>query len=285
MNSKLITALVTPFNNKNELDEEELRKLVNDVISQGSEGIVIGGTTGEGTSLKENELIRIIEIVNEVNCDIEIIVNVGTNSTDKTIELINKIKNYKHEALMMIVPYYNKPNQEGIYKHFKYIANTFKDEKFILYNVPSRTIVKLEVDTLLKLIKECENIIGLKHASNDLELVKIVKEKYPNFLIYSGDDKYTLDILKRGGNGVISVLSHVFGKDLKELIEDHDKGIENEMLNKYIKELSDILFCDTNPIPIKYVLYKKGYKSMNLRLPMTCLSKDKHQNINIILNL
>ena len=116
MKSKLITALVTPFDKDNNIDENELRMLIQDVINQGSEGIVVGGTTGEGSSLKENELIRILEIVNEFNNDIEIIVNVGKNSTCKTIDLINKIKNYKHTALMVIVPYYNKPNQLGIYK-------------------------------------------------------------------------------------------------------------------------------------------------------------------------
>lgn len=284
MNSKLITALVTPFDNDNNIDEEELKRLVNDVVSQGSEGIVVGGTTGEGTSLKVSELIRIIEIANEVNSETEVIVNVGTNSTSKTIELINSIKDYKHDALMVIVPYYNKPTQKGIYEHFKCVANMFKEENFILYNVPGRTIVKLDTDTLLKLIEECPNIIGLKHASNDFELIKKVKEKYPTFLIYSGDDKYTLDMLKLGANGVISVLSHIFGKDIKELIDDYYNGIENEEVDKYIKELSDILFCETNPIPIKYALSKKGYNSMYLRLPLVELSKEKHQDIDIILN-
>ena len=110
-----------------------------------------------------------------------------------------------------------------------------------------------------------------------------MKSKYKDFLIYSGDDKYTLDMLKVGANGVISVLSHVFGKDIKEMIEDYDNGIENEEIDKYIKQLSDIVFCDTNPIPIKYILSKKGYKSMNLRLPMTKL--ENHSDIDIILNL
>lgn len=284
MKSKLITALVTPFNKHYQIDEEELKLLIKDVESQGSEGIVIGGTTGEGSSLTVNELKRIVKIASEVT-DMEIIINVGQNTTNKTIELINEIKKYKHDALMMIVPYYNKPNQKGIFEHFKKVADTFKDEKFILYNVPSRTVVKLEVETLLNLIKECDNIIGLKHASNDFELVKKVKEKYPLFLIYSGDDKYTLDFLKLKGDGVISVISHAFGKDIKELIEDFNLGIENETLDKYIKELSDLLFCDTNPIPIKYVLSKKGYKSMYLRLPLIELEKDKHRNIDIILNL
>ena len=284
MNSKLITALVTPFNENMELDVSELKILINEIENQGSEGIVVGGTTGEGTSLSAKELVEILEIVNSVT-KMEVIINVGTNSTDKTIELINYIKGYKHDALMVIVPYYNKPTQRGIYEHFKKIADTFKEEKFILYNVPGRTVVKLETETLLNLINDCENIIGLKHASNDFELITKVKEKYPQFLIYSGDDKYTLDMLKKGANGVISVLSHVFGKDMKELIDDFYNGIENEELDKYIKQLSDILFCDTNPIPIKYVLSKKGYSSMNLRLPMTILDSDKRENIDIILNL
>ena len=284
MKSKLITALVTPFNENNEVDEEELKQLIKDVESQGSEGVVVGGTTGESTSLEIDELIKIIKITNDVS-NMEIIVNIGTNSTDKTIKQISSIKDCRHDALMIIVPYYNKPTQKGIYEHFKKISNTFKEEKFILYNVPSRTIVKLETETLLKLINECKNIIGLKHASDDFELVKIVKDKYPNFLIYNGDDKYTLDMLKCGADGVISVLSHVFGKDIKELLDDYFKHIENEPLDKYIKELSNILFCDTNPIPIKYILSKKGYKSMNLRLPLVELDKKYHQNINIILNL
>lgn len=283
MNSKLITALVTPFNEQNKIDEEELKLLIKDIEKQGSDGVVVGGTTGEGTSLTLEELINIIEIVNKTS-NMEVIINVGTNCTSKTIELINNIKQYKHNTLMLIVPYYNKPTQTGIYEHFKLIANAFKEEQFILYNVPGRTIVKLETDTLLKLIEECPNIIGLKHASNDFELVKKVKEKHPSFLIYSGDDKYTLDMLKLGANGVISVLSHIFGKDIKELIEDYYNGIENEEVDKYIKELSDILFCETNPIPIKYALSKKGYNSMYLRLPLVELNKDKHQNIDIIIN-
>ena len=273
MKSKLITALVTPFNKSKEIDEKELRKLIKNVEMQGSEGIVLGGTTGEGTSLTVSELKRIIEIANEVT-NMEIIINLVTNCTYKTIDLINSIKDLRHDALMMIVPYYNKPTQKGIYDHFKTIADTFKDEKFILYNVPSRTVVKLETNTLLSLIGECPNIIGLKHSSSDFEIVKEVKEK-----------QYTLDMLKVGADGVISVISHVFGKDMKELIEDYNKGIENIVLDKYIKELSDILFCETNPIPIKYVLSKKGYDSMCLRLPLVELSKDKQKNIDIILNL
>ncbi len=283
MKSKLITALVTPFDSEGNLDEEELKKLVKDVVKQGSDGVVLGGTTGEGTSLSDEELIRIIEIVNELNLDIEIIINAGTNCTFKTINKINKIKKYKHDALMIIVPYYNKPNKQGIYEHFKKIANTFKEEKFILYNVPSRTVVKLEVDTLLKLIEECPNIIGLKHASDDFKLIEIVKEKKKDFLIYSGDDKYTLNMLKLGGNGVVSVLSHVFGKDIKELIEDYNAGIENEVIDKYLKDLSKIIFSETNPLGIKYMLKKKGYQSMYLRLPLKELTN--HQDINIILNL
>jgi 4-hydroxy-tetrahydrodipicolinate synthase len=275
---------VTPFNNNDEIDEEELKKLIEDVKFQGSTGIVIGGTTGEGINLEENELIKIINIASLYK-DLEVIVNVGSNSTHKTINLINKLKNYKHDAFMIIVPYYNKPNQEGIYEHFKKIADTFKDEKFILYNVPSRTVVKLETDTLLKLINQCSNIIGLKHASNDYELVKYVKTKHPYFIILSGDDKNILDILKLNGDGVISVLSHIYGKDIKELMDDYSKGIENDLLSDYIKYLSNIIFSETNPISIKYLLSKKGYKSMNLRLPLTKLNKDKQKTINSIIDL
>lgn len=283
MKNKLITALVTPFDKNNMIDKKEMKKLIKDVVAQGSDGIVLGGTTGEGSSLTEEELIELIEISNECS-ECEKIINVGLNNTDKTINLINKIKNHKHDALMVIVPYYNKPNKQGIYEHFKKIADTFKEEKFILYNVPSRTIVKLESETLLRLIDECSNIIGLKHASNDYDLVDKVKEKYPDFIIYSGDDKNTLEILKHGGNGVISVMSHIFGSDLKELLDDYSNNIENTILDKYIKEISEILFCDTNPIPIKYALSKRGYKSMNLRLPLTDLELSKHQNIDIILS-
>ena len=275
MKSKLITALVTPFDKNKKIDTAQLKILVKDIEKQGSEGVVVGGTTGEGSNLNTEELVKIVKAVNDIS-SMEVVINVGTNSTDKTIELINKIKEYKHDALMIIVPYYNKPTQRGIYEHFKTIADTFKEEKFILYNVPSRTVISLQKETLLDLIKECNNIIGLKHASDDFELVKCVKEKHPNFLIYSGDDKLTLDMLKLGADGVISVLSHMFGKDLKELIDDYNKGIENEVIDKYIKELSNIFFCETNPIPVKYALSKKGYTSMNLRLPLVELSKYRY---------
>ena len=284
MNSKLITALVTPFNKNGAIDEDEFVKLIKDVENQGSDGIVVGGTTGEGSSLSNDELIRLISLANETS-DMELIINVGLNSTHKTIELIHQIKEYKHDALMVIVPYYNKPNQKGIFEHFKEIANTFKNEKFIIYNVPSRTVVKIEENTLSDLINECPNIIGLKHASMDLDLVKQIRKKWPNFVVYSGDDKLLLDMMKCGARGVISVISHVYGKEIKELIEDYEKGIENEILNQYIKDISDTIFCDTNPISIKYALSKKGYESMNLRLPLVELD-DKYKNdINIILNL
>ena len=133
MKSKLITAVVTPFDKNKELDLAQFKLLIKDIENQGSEGVVVGGTTGEGTNLSEEELIKIIKAVNDIS-KMEIIINVGTNSTNKTIDLINKVKNYKHDALMMIVPYYNKPTKKGIYEHFKTIADTFKDEKFILYN-------------------------------------------------------------------------------------------------------------------------------------------------------
>jgi len=283
MKYKLITSLVTPFNENNEIDEQELIRIIKDIESQGNDGFVLGDITGEGSSLTEGELIKIIEVANKY-CKGEIIVSVGLDNTLETIKLIDKIRKYKHDALMVIVPYYSQPNKRGIYEHFRTIANTFKEEKFIVNNIPSRTIVKLEEETLNKLIEECPNIVGLKQSCKDYKMVKSIKEKFNKFLIYSGDDKCILDMLKVGANGAISVISHVFCKDLKELIEDYKNNIENDTLDRYIKELSDIIFCDTDPIPIKYILSKKGYKSMNLRLPMTYLDKDKHNEINIILN-
>lgn len=284
MKYQLITALVTPFDDNNKVDLIEYKKIIEDVIDSGSDGIVVGGSTGENCSLTDEEYIDLIKVSNLYKNKCMIILNVGNNSTFKTIEFINKIKDYNHDYLMIVVPYYNKPNDEGIYWHFKTIANYFKSEKFILYNVPSRTIVNLNYDTLMKLIDDCPNIVGLKQASEDYELIKKIKKKYPSFLIYSGDDNHILEVLKSNGDGVISVLSHLFGKDIKELMNDYSNNIENINLDDYLKQICSIIFNDTNPISIKYAMSKKGYKSMNLRLPLTKLKKEKRENIDIILD-
>ena len=270
---KMLTAMITPFNNDLEVDYKEISKLVNYLIDHKTDGIVVLGTTGENPTLTEVEKIKIVkQVIKTNNKRVPIIVNVGTNNTKETILFAKKIIKLDIDGLMVVTPYYNKPTQEGLYAHYKEI-NDNVDKPIMIYNVPSRTGVNITSDTIIKLSK-LENIKMLKYAYDSKEEVKKIVDN-TNIEVYSGDDGNVLNFMEVGGLGVVSVLSHVIGKEFYNIIESNDR----DSLNQY-DALIKLLFKESNPMPVKYMMSKLGFNSMNLRLPLVEISDNLKQEID-----
>lgn len=266
----VITAMVTPFDEYNQLNISSLRKLIIHLLKHGSTSLVITGTTGEAPTLTAIERLRIWETaVDFAGGTVPIITGVGTNNTKTTIHNIKLAEEIGVDGVLVVTPYYNKPNQVGLITHFKEIANS-TDLPILLYNIPARTGVSLTLETILELA-EVKNIVGIKDASGDLSLLKALKEQAPSqFALYSGDDSNYLDTLKIGGAGVISVASHVAGLQMNQIYNLYQAGKveEAEVLNEKLAPIYKGLFCTTNPIPIKAMLNQLGMNVGGLRLPL-----------------
>lgn len=266
---RIITAMVTPFDNELNVDYNQAVKLAKKLENEGSSALLINGTTGESPTLKSNEVYRLISEIKE-NVNIPIIAGVGTNCTRKTIENIKNIEDLKVDGLLVIVPYYNKPNQQSIYEHFRTIAEN-TDLPIMIYNVPGRTGINIEVNILSRLSK-ISNIAAIKEASGDVaQLTRMVNETPEDFLVYTGDDILTLPSISAGAYGVVSVASNIAGKKIKSMIDSYLEGniSEASKINLELTKLYDALFITTNPIPVKMALNLKGFKVGGYRLPLT----------------
>ena len=267
---RLITAMVTPFNKKGEVDYPQAKKLALALLKSGSEGLVLAGTTGESpTLLHEEELILFTEVKKAVGNKGSIIANTGSNSTAEAVLSTKGAEKIGVDACLLVVPYYNKPTQEGLYQHFKTIASSTK-LPCILYNVPTRTITNLSAETTIKL-SQIRNIIGIKEASGNLEqITKVINEAREGFLVWSGDDSATLPMLALGAYGVISVTSHLAGKQMSEMIYSFVKGDTKKAaeLHARLLPLFTALFLVSNPSPVKYALNKIGFNVGKPRLPL-----------------
>lgn len=284
MFGKLITAVVTPFDENNNIDYEAFKRLLDHLINTHTDSIVVAGTTGESATLSINEKINLFTFAKQnVPKRIKIIAGIGTNNTIETIKLIKRVNKTNVDGYLIITPYYNKPSQEGIYQHFKAIDNV-STKPIIIYNVISRCGVETSYKTLIRLYHDCNHIIGLKHASKNISLISSLKKEMPDFLIYGGEDHYILDVLKNKGDGVISVISNYYGNEVYELINDYENGFENMTLYEYIQMLAEITFIESSPAPIKYILFKHNLILNNLRLPLVPLSSPFKQLIDNILD-
>ena len=267
---RLITAMVTPFNKEGEVDYDQAKKLALALLESGSEGLVLAGTTGESpTLLHEEELILFAEVKKAVGNKGSIIANTGSNSTAEAVLSTKGAEKIGVDACLLVVPYYNKPSQEGLYQHFKTIAESTK-LPCILYNVPTRTIRNLSAETTIKL-SQIPNIIGIKEASGNLEqITKVINEAKPGFLVWSGDDSATLPMLALGAYGVISVTSHLAGKQMSEMIYSFVKGDTKKAADIHARllPLFTALFLVSNPSPVKYALNKVGFNVGKPRLPL-----------------
>jgi len=273
-----ITALVTPMNEKGDLDYDSLEKLINFQINSGISGLVAVGTTGESATIDFKDHIKLIEFFVKVNKGrVHIIAGTGANSTEEALHLTKEAKSAGADAALLVSPYYNKPPQEGIYYHHMKIADEV-DIAQILYNVPSRTASFIEPETVLRLSSH-KNIIGIKDATGDMknhsEVLKLCKEEIENnnFLLYSGDDFSSLEFLKKGGHGTISVTSNIVPDIVSEICKVVDTNYSKaKELDDSLKVLNKNLFCESNPIPVKWALYKMGLIKRGIRLPLVELS-------------
>jgi 4-hydroxy-tetrahydrodipicolinate synthase len=270
-----ITALVTPFKN-GQIDYESVSRLLNHQLERGIQGFVVNGTTGESPTLTKAEKLELLVFVQkQVAGRVPILFGSGSNSTAESIELTKAASEKNVDGLLVVTPYYNKPPQRGLYKHFEAIAAATK-KPIVLYNVPGRTGVSLEVETIFQLSK-IENIMGIKEATGDLKLAQKILERVPKtFALLSGDDGSCVDFCLLGGHGVISVLSHVIPRELTDLIERARKGDRNaaEIFEPY-KKLVNLLFCEANPIPVKAAMKLMNVIASNeLRLPLVPLASE-----------
>lgn len=269
-----MTALVTPFKN-DEVDEKRLRDLIEFQIENGTDAIVPCGTTGEAATLSMEEHRKVVEIVvDAVNGRIPVIAGTGSNNTKEAIELTEHARESGADAALLIAPYYNKPTQEGLYQHFKLIADTV-DIPIVLYNVPGRTSVNILPDTVKKL-SEIRNIIGIKEASGSLTQVsEIIASCESDFLVLSGEDSLTLPILAVGGAGMISVIANIMPAEVAELYDSFAKGDLETAREIYLRILPmarALMKLGTNPIPVKTALHLMGMISAELRLPLAPMS-------------
>ena len=273
-----ITALVTPMNEKGDLDYDSLEKLINYQINSGISGLVAVGTTGESATIDFKDHIKLIEFFVKVNKGrVHIIAGTGANSTEEALHLTKEAKSAGADAALLVSPYYNKPPQEGIYYHHMKIADEVGIPQ-ILYNVPSRTASFIEPETVLRLSSH-KNIIGIKDATGDMknhsEVLKLCKEEIENnnFLLYSGDDFSSLEFLKNGGHGTISVTSNIVPDIVSEICKVVDTNYSQaKELDDSLEVLNKNLFCESNPIPVKWALYKMGLIKRGIRLPLVELN-------------
>jgi len=267
---RLLTAMVTPFKENGEVDYEQAKKLALALLDAGSDGLVLAATTGESPTLSwEEEMQLFTEVKSAVGERGSIVAYTGSNSTTEAVEATKGAEKIGVDACLLVVPYYNKPTQEGLYQHFKTIAQS-TSLPCILYNVPGRTVTNLSAETAIRLSR-IDNIIGVKEASGNLgQISRIITEAGKDFLVWSGNDNDTFHILAVGGYGVISVASHLVGKQIKEMIENVTSGKMNEAasIHNHLLPLIDALFIVSNPIPLKYALNQIGFNVGKPRLPL-----------------
>jgi len=282
----VFTAIVTPFKENGDVDEECLKKLIDFNIENGVSGIVPCGTTGESPTLSHDEHDRVIELtVQHVNKRVPVIAGTGSNSTAEAIRLTKHAEEVGVTACLVVNPYYNKPTQEGLYRHFKAVADSVKTP-IVVYNIKGRTAVNVETPTLIRLANDCKNIVAVKEASGDINQMKDVIAQGPEgFSVLSGDDNITLELIKAGGNGVVSVASNIVPDRMVAMVKAALDGNfeEADKLNNELAPLFEAEFIETNPIPMKAALAMKGMCEEVYRLPMCELSAEHKEELKKVL--
>ncbi|OIJ13110.1 4-hydroxy-tetrahydrodipicolinate synthase [Anaerobacillus alkalilacustris] len=282
---QVITAMVTPFDHNNRVDFSKTTKLIEHLINTGTDCLVVAGTTGESPTLSFDEKVSLFEhTVKVVAGRIPVIAGTGSNNTFTSIELTKKAESVGVDGVMLVAPYYNKPSQKGMYEHFKTIANA-TTLPVMLYNIPSRSVVNMTSELVVELSK-IDNIVAIKEASGNLDQVTaIISETPDDFLVYSGDDSLTLPLLAVGGNGVVSVASHVVGKEFKQMITAFNSGHLKEAakLHQQLLPIVKALFKAPNPCPVKAALALKGIDVGGVRLPLVPLSEIEREDLAKVL--
>jgi len=267
---RLLTAMVTPFDSQGEVDYQQAKKLALALLDSSSDGVVVSGTTGESPTLSREEKLRLFSEIKSAVADRGVVVaGTGNNDTKESQEVTREAEKIGVDACLLVVPYYNRPTQQGLWEHFKNIAQS-TTLPCIIYNVPSRTVANLTADTLIKL-SQIDNIVGVKEASGDLgQIAAIIQGTREDFLVYSGNDSDTFPLLALGGYGVISVTSHLVGIQIKGMMDKFLNGEVQEAANihRHLLPLINALFIVSNPVPLKWALNYVGFPVGKPRLPL-----------------
>jgi 4-hydroxy-tetrahydrodipicolinate synthase len=278
---RVSTAMVTPFDSKGHIDFAKTTLLINHLIENGSDSLVIAGTTGESPTLSKEEKIALFQhVVKVVDKRVPVIAGTGSNNTYATIELTKKAEEIGVDAVMIVAPYYNKPNQEGLYQHFKSAAEA-TTLPVMVYNIPGRSVVNILPETIIRLSK-IDNIVAVKEASGNLNaMTAIIAGTDDDFLLYSGDDGLTIPVLSIGGVGIVSVASHVIGNEMQEMVSAFVNGDIQEAAKKHqqLLPLMEGLFKAPSPAPVKTALQIKGLDVGSVRLPLVPLNEQERAQI------
>jgi len=267
---RLLTAMVTPFDARGQVDYQQAKKLALSLLDSGSDGLVVSGTTGESPTLSREEKLRLFaEIKSVLGNRGAVVAGTGSYDTRESQELTGEAERIGVDACLLVVPYYNKPTQQGLWEHFRAITQS-TTLPCIIYNVPSRTLTNLTADTLIKL-SQIDNVVGVKEASGNFgQIAEIIEGTGPDFLVYSGNDSDTLPILALGGYGVISIASHLVGIQIKDMMAKFLDGKFEDAarIHRYLLALVNALFIVSNPVPVKWALNYVGFRVGKPRLPL-----------------
>lgn len=283
---KIATAMVTPFQESGKIDFEAVEQIIEHLLSTGTDSIVVCGTTGESPTLTEAEKLALIDFtVKQVAGRAPVIAGTGSNNTAQTIEFTKKVENLGVDGAMIVAPYYNKPNQRGLYEHFQSVAKE-THLPIVVYNVPGRTSSNISAKTTIELSK-IPNIQVVKEASGSLDqMTEILADAPSDFRVYSGDDGLTLPLLAIGGHGVISVAAHIVGSEMKEMIQAFEEGnhARAAKIHQALLPLIKELFKNPNPVPVKYGMSKVGFQIENVRLPLVPLTDEEKASFDRVWN-
>jgi len=284
---QVITAMVTPFNEEGNIDFPATKNLLDHLANNGTDAVVVAGTTGESPTLSTEEKIQLFEfVVNEAKGRLTVIAGTGSNNTRESVALTKEAEKCGVDGIMLVSPYYNKPSQEGLYMHFKTIADA-TSLPVMLYNIPGRTAVNIDVETIVRL-SEVDNIVCVKEASGNLDaMAEIIERTADDFLLYSGDDSLTLPVLAIGGVGIVSVGAHIVGNEMKQMIEAFHAGNVKEAgaIHRQLLPVFKALFSAPSPTPLKAVLNMKGVSVGEVRLPLVPLTEEQLKEVKKTIQL
>ncbi|WP_068672349.1 4-hydroxy-tetrahydrodipicolinate synthase [Oceanobacillus sp. Castelsardo] len=282
---QVLTAMVTPFNRDGKLDYNQLEVLIDYLLKNGTDGLVVGGTTGESPTLSVDEKLELFRyVVKIVNKRVPVIAGTGSNNTKESIFLTKQSESLGVDGFLLVVPYYNKPNQEGMFQHFSQIAKETK-LPVMLYNIPGRSIVNMDVNTVVRLSK-IDNIVSIKEAGTDLDQIsEIIEKTNDDFTVYSGNDSLTLPMLSIGATGVVSVASHIIGNEMKQMIKSFSNGDIETAANMHRKLLPIMngLFTSPSPAPVKAGLQMKNIDAGGVRLPLLPLDELERNKLKTLI--
>lgn len=283
---EIITAMITPMDEDRKVDYKALEKLVNHLIETGSDALLVAGTTGESPTLTHDEEVEIFNFVKKIAAGrCKLIMGAGSNCTQTAVMATNNAKQCGADAILSVVPYYNKPSQKGLLEHFATIADS-TDLPVLLYNIPGRTGITMKPETIAELAAKHKNIFAVKQSLGDMDMITETRRLCPDdFIIYSGDDSLTLPMISVGAYGVISVASHIIGKEMKDMIHEFKRGSTKEATEHHLKlyPLFKKIFMAPNPVPVKECLAKMGLIKNYVRRPLVELDEQEKKELYAVL--